>query len=84
MTSNGNDLEGAWVTVGSEHFITNSSGIAIFNLPDGDYSYTVTKPGYADEEGTFTVAGVNQLIEVEMEVCWDIVLHLMIHQMEQL
>jgi hypothetical protein len=73
VTSNGNDLEGAWVTVGLVTLPTNAEGIAVFNLPDGDYDYTVTKEGFADEEGTFTVAGSPQLIEVEMEECWDVI-----------
>jgi hypothetical protein len=76
VTSNGNDLEGAWVTVGPVALPTDASGIAVFSLQDGNYSYTITKPGYADEEGSFAVAGAPMQIEVDMEPCWDIVLHL--------
>ena len=57
VTSDGNDLEGAWVTVGPLTLPTNASGIAVFSLQDGDYNYTVTKEGFADAEGSFTVAG---------------------------
>jgi len=76
VTAGGNNLEGAVVAVGSDSVTTNSSGLAVFNLPDGDYNYSVTKMGYVDAEGTFTVVGAPLLIEEEMEVCWDIILHL--------
>ena len=76
VTSNGNDLEGAMVTIGNDSIATNNAGLAVFNLQDGDYTYTVTKDGYAEEEGSFTVAGEPMQIEVEMEPCWNLVLHL--------
>ena len=75
VTSNGNDLEGAMVLSEMIQF-PPISGIAVFSLQDGDYNYTVTKEGYADEEGSFTVAGEPMQIEVEMEPCWNLVLHL--------
>lgn len=75
VTGLGNDLEGAWVTVGPVTLQTNSSGIVEFSLADGDYTYTVTKEGFADEEGTFTVAGEPQLIEVWLQVCYDVTFH---------
>ncbi len=76
VTSNGNDLEGALVTVGPLTLPTNASGIAVFSLENGDYNYTVTKNGFTDAEGTFTIAGEPLLVEVEMEPCWNLVLHL--------
>ena len=76
VTNDGNDLEGAMVTVGNDSIATNNAGLAVFNLQDGDYTYTVTKDGYAEEEGSFTVAGEPMQIEVEMEPCWVLVLHL--------
>ena len=74
----GNDLEGAWVTVGPVALATNASGIAVFKFQDGDYNYTVTKEGFADAEGTFTVAGAPVQIEVEMEVCYDVTFHVIL------
>jgi uncharacterized membrane protein len=75
VTSNGNDLEGAWVTVGPVTLQTNVIGIAVFSLQDGNYNYTVTKEGYADQEGSFTVSGAPIEIEVEMEVCYYVGFH---------
>lgn len=76
VTAYGEDLEGAIITIGNLWLETDENGMATFSLCDGQYDYTVTKPGYADEEGTFTVVGAPLLIEEEMEVCWDIILHL--------
>jgi hypothetical protein len=72
VINDGNDLEGAWVTIGPTTLPTDASGIAVFSLEDGDYSYTVTKDGFADGEGTFTVAGEPVQIEVEMYLCYDV------------
>ncbi len=76
ISSTGNLIENAAITVENETLLTNEAGNAAFYRTDGNYSYTVTKEGFASEEGTFTVSGAPQLIEVEMEECWDIVLHL--------
>jgi hypothetical protein len=75
VTSNGNDLEGAMVTIGNDSIATNNAGLAVFNLQDGDYTYTVTKEGFVDVDSTFIVAGAPLFIEVEMEVCWDVTIH---------
>ncbi|MBM3435156.1 MAG: T9SS type A sorting domain-containing protein [Bacteroidetes bacterium] len=72
VTAYGEDLEGAIITIGNLWLETDENGMATFNLCDGQYDYTVTKPGYADEEGTFTVAGASVQVEVEMEECWEV------------
>lgn len=64
VTDGTNNLQGAAVTVGSTTLFTNASGIAVFNLPDGYYDYTVALSGYDDEAGNFTVAGADVTIEV--------------------
>jgi uncharacterized membrane protein len=66
VTSGGADLAGASVTVGTATVVTNASGIAIFNLENGNYAYTVTKTGYNDASGNFTVASAPMTIDVAM------------------
>jgi hypothetical protein len=72
VTSDDEDLQGAIITIGNLWLETDENGLAIFSLSDGQYDYTVTKPGYADEEGSFTVAGAPVDIEVEMVECYDV------------
>lgn len=66
VTSGGSDLEGAMVEVGSEMATTDAMGMAVVNLPNGDYNYTVSKYGYSDEMGSITVASVAQTVDVDM------------------
>jgi len=76
VTSGGADLEGAMVTVGTATIFTNAAGIAFFNLEDGNYDYTVTKSGYVDATGNFTVAGAPMTIDVPMtEIEYAITFH---------
>jgi uncharacterized membrane protein len=66
VTSAGANLEGALVTVGTQQVTTNASGIAVFSLPDGNYTYTITKTNYITQSGPLTVAGAPQTIEINM------------------
>ena len=68
VTENGNDLEGADVTVGTQTITTDINGNAVFNLPNGNYTYLVTKAGYTNKTGNFTVAGTNATIEIVMNL----------------
>ncbi|MEZ5198945.1 MAG: T9SS type A sorting domain-containing protein [Bacteroidales bacterium] len=70
VTCNGFELVGALVTVGNESVLTNPSGIAVFNLPNGDYNYSVTKYGYVTQEGSFTV--FNEPLFIEEDLCYPI------------
>jgi hypothetical protein len=72
VTADDEDLQGAIITIGNLWLETDENGLATFSLSDGQYDYTVTKPGYADEEGSFTVAGAPVDVEVEMVGCWDV------------
>ena len=72
VTADDEDLQGAIITIGNLWLETDENGLATFSLSDGQYDYTVTKPGYADEEGSFTVAGAPVDIEVEMVECYDV------------
>jgi len=63
---NGNPVQDALVTIGSESILSNASGEAVFNRPDGDYDYTITKTGYYDVTGTVTVAGADQTVPISL------------------
>ncbi len=77
VTSDGADLEGALVAVGSLTATTNASGIAVFDLPDGPYTYTITKTNYETQTGSFTVAGATQTIAVDMPfITWVVTFHI--------
>ena len=76
VTSAGANLEGALVTVGTQQVTTDASGNALFILPDGTYTYAITKTGYVTQTGPFTVAGANQTIEINMPVVtWEVKFH---------
>jgi len=76
VTSEGNDIEGALVTIDTQSFLTNTNGIAVFNLPDGNYIYSVTKNGYYESNDLFTVEGSNLTIEVELlPYYYDVIFH---------
>lgn len=66
VTDGTNDLQGALITVGSETATTDAGGLAVIGLADGNYNYTVSKYGYADANGAFTVAGAAQTIDVAL------------------
>ena len=58
-TGEGNDeeaVEGATVDVNGARLKTNSSGVAVFNLPAGSYSATIKAKGYKTETEGVTVA----------------------------
>ncbi len=59
-------LENVSIEVGEETKTTNSDGQAIFNLADGDYTYTAKLDGYGDLTADFTVAGAEQEITLAM------------------
>jgi hypothetical protein len=76
VTTGGNNLEGATVTVGTQSVNTNANGNAVFNRADGTYAYTVTKPGYNAESGDFTVSGGPLTVEVVMTpVLYEVTFH---------
>ena len=63
---NGEPVEGAKVEVEDETKMTNSSGIAVFELINGDYNYTVTKDNYSTESGKITVENEDDEIPVQL------------------
>ncbi|NLK14930.1 MAG: choice-of-anchor D domain-containing protein [Bacteroidales bacterium] len=68
VTCDEQPLEGAVVTVNSQEITTDASGVATINLANGEYTYTVTKLGYADVTGSFEVfnAEVNEAVSMEL------------------
>ncbi len=66
VTSSGQPLAGATVSVGSQQISTNENGIAIFNLAPGSYTYTITHPFHAPFSGNFAIADQSISIPVEM------------------
>jgi hypothetical protein len=68
VTDGTNNLPGAAVTINGETNYTGADGIAVFQLINGNYDYTVTKLNYIDETGNFNVTGSNMTIEVVMEL----------------
>jgi len=67
VTSDGVNLEGAEITVGVIIKFTDINGEAVFELVDGDYNYIITYEGFLDVQGSFTIAGEDITIEVEMQ-----------------
>lgn len=58
-TGSGGDtanVEGAIIDVNGARLKTNSSGVAVFNLPAGNYSATIKKKGYNTATESITVA----------------------------
>lgn len=66
VRSGGQPLEGATVQIGSETQQTNASGTVVFNLNNGSYSYTVSHPFHATQNGNFTIA--DQSISVTIDL----------------
>ena len=64
--ANGEAVEGAEIAIeGYPVIYTNSLGVALTSLKDGDYSYNVTKTGYNPILGnTFTVSGGDKNVDI--------------------
>jgi hypothetical protein len=50
----------------TESITTNSTGNASINLPDGDYTYSVTAQGFDEFQGNFTVNGADLSVNITM------------------
>lgn len=68
VTDDGADVENASVVFNEETILTDSDGLAVFEevLPGEDLSYTITKAGFADVEGTVTVVDEDITEEVAL------------------
>jgi len=63
--SNGAPIVQANVVIGSESALTNTAGVATFELPGGEYTWLVTKPGFGDETNTVMIDDHTEIL-VEM------------------
>ncbi|PKP19334.1 MAG: hypothetical protein CVU05_11665, partial [Bacteroidetes bacterium HGW-Bacteroidetes-21] len=69
VTDGANPIVGAAVTVGTTTVNTDATGVAVFNLIDGNYTYGVTATGYdAISSVAFSVSGANLPIAVSMSL----------------
>lgn len=64
-------VEGASIVIDQDILTTDGSGVASIDLANGDYTYTVSKPGYADFTGSFTVTDTVQTIHVNLTTGMD-------------
>jgi hypothetical protein len=64
---NSNALEGAEVTIHNSSLTTDSEGKTSIGLIDGTYDYTVSKDGYEDSEGSVTISGSSENVDVTMK-----------------
>lgn len=55
VTAAGAPLEGAVVTMNSVEATTDASGVAVINVPNGTYSYTIAKLGYQNVTGSVVI-----------------------------
>ena len=55
----GNAIEGAAIAINSSTLLTDASGDATINLPDGNYAYSVSKDGYESASGNVTLSGAD-------------------------
>jgi len=64
---NGTSLEGVTINIDGEGVLTtDAQGNAVIELANGSYTYTATKEGYNDTEGSFVVNNAEQTITVNM------------------
>ena len=67
VTDGTDPLQGAAIAIdGYSDIVTNASGQATIDLPNDNYDYTVTLPGYDDYTGSFTVADGPETVDVAM------------------
>ena len=62
-----NPLQGATVNVDGSDYTTDTSGMAVVNLINGGYAFTVTLDGYIEESGTVVVNNGPNSASITME-----------------
>jgi hypothetical protein len=55
----GTAIEGAAIEINSTTLLSDASGTASINLPDGNYAYSVTKAGFEGANGNVIVSGAD-------------------------
>lgn len=67
VTEDGSPVEGAEVTLqGYGSLITNASGLAMFTVNNGEYSYTVSRNAYIPLSGNVTVYNESKSVDVSL------------------
>lgn len=66
VSSQGEPIENAAVTVGTTTRYTNESGVVVLNLNDGTYNYSVSKYAFYPASGSFTISGESVAVPVEL------------------
>jgi hypothetical protein len=67
IKSNQEPIQGAVIAVNGLNLTSNQEGIASIQLANGSYDYTVTKDGFLQVTGQFTVEGNNLEIDVSLQ-----------------
>ncbi len=62
----GDPIDGALISVAGNDYMSNASGEAMAQLSNGTYSYLITASGYNNFDGSFTVNGSEQVVNVAM------------------
>jgi outer membrane protein assembly factor BamB len=65
-----NDIEDATIVITQtgQSFQTDAQGMAVLQMVNGTYEFTVSREGFFDFQNTFTVEGENLLVEVVLSV----------------
>lgn len=64
VSDSGGFVQNALVTISGSSKLTDINGECSFVLPNDNYSYLITKDGYADKTGNFTVSDADMTIPV--------------------
>ncbi len=68
VTDGTNPVQNAVIIVNGYSISSNSSGVAVVDLPNGTYTYTATKYGFIQASGEITVSGAAISEDVLLEV----------------
>src|SRR6056297_348490 len=66
VTGDNGSIGNALVDMGSESYYTDANGIVAFDTINGDYIYTVSKDGYNEESGDFTVMNKDTTLNISL------------------
>jgi len=61
-----NPIEGTSIVINEDTLITNASGVAIIDLANGNYDYTVSKSGYAEMADSLVVSNAPQTVTLSL------------------
>jgi hypothetical protein len=81
-----NPIDGAAISINSQQLTTNAQGEASIMLPNGSFSYNVTKDGYHDQSGSVTVNANDAELEItlveETEPVYNVTFHVYIDEQD--